>query len=534
MKIPVVWLSYKEDIPCFGYWDMAMLANYFNGRLWKTVNGYEFDHRTGFEGIEDGAVVVFPARAQVDQIDRLNADIASLKWVVLILSGDEEGLFPVDKIEHPNMELWVMSAKPGTRGNPLPNGYTPQTKLLDGMEYGKTQDFYFAGQVTHSRRELCASKLKELEGGTLIETEGFTQGVDHETYMQGLASAKIAPCPSGPVTPDTFRLYEALEAGCIPIVDSKTPGAEYPDYWTHMFGEEPPFPIIRCDYDSLPAYIGELKEKYYANANKVGTWWIKFKRELAYRLDGSIERASGIKSENEQVTILMPSSPLSIHPSTAIIEETISTVRYHLPDAEIIITFDRPDGADEKYDEYIARCLWLCNHKWRNVLPLVFTEHMHQANMAREALPLVKTPVLLYVEHDAPIVTDCEIPVDALVGVVLSGEANVIRLHHEACILPDHEHLMLDTESQMVNGVPLKRTIQWSQRPHFASTAFYRMMIERYFASKEKAFIEDEMHGIVLSAYQHEGVMGWNLFRLYFYAPDGNMKRSYHLDGRKS
>ena len=532
--IPVIWLSYKQNIPARGYWDHALIEDYFSGRLWKTVDRFEFDHKESLEGIDDGAVIVFPARAQADQIDRLNQDIARLKWVVIILTGDEESVFPVDRLEHPNMELWVMSAKPGTRGNPLPNGYTPHTRMLDGMDYAKSQDYFFAGQITHERRELCAAKLKEIEGGTLIETQGFTQGVDHETYMKGLAGAKIAPCPSGPVIPDTFRLYEALEAGCIPIADTKTPGVEYPDYWTHIFGCDPPFPIIRCDYESLPAYIGELKEKYFANANKVGAWWIKFKRDLAYRLDGSIRKVSGIVGTSERVTILMPSSPLRIHPSTAIIEETIATVRHHLPDAEIIITFDRPDGADGRYDEYIARCLWLCNHKWANVLPLIFDEHMHQANMAREALPLVRTPVLLYVEHDAPVVTDYEIPVEALTEAVMSGEANIIRLHHEACILPAHEHLMLDKEPQTICGVPLKRTVQWSQRPHFASTAFYRMMIERYFASKEKAFIEDVMHGIVAEAYTYEGVMGWNLFRLYFYAPEGNMKRSYHLDGRKS
>ena len=35
----------------------------------------------------------------------------------------------------------------------------------------------------------------------------------------------MIPCPSGPATPDSFRLWEALEAGCVPIADGYAPAA---------------------------------------------------------------------------------------------------------------------------------------------------------------------------------------------------------------------------------------------------------------------------------------------------------------------
>lgn len=104
-KIPVSWLTYT-DAPSRGYWDQGMLEDVFNNRMWQT--GYEFDHRESLKGL-DGSVIIFPARNQVKFLDQLNKDIAKLKWVVLFLTGDEESDFPVEKIKHPNIKIWVMS-----------------------------------------------------------------------------------------------------------------------------------------------------------------------------------------------------------------------------------------------------------------------------------------------------------------------------------------------------------------------------------------------------------------------------------------
>jgi hypothetical protein len=59
----------------------------------------------------DGAVIVLPARSQVNYVDQRNADIAQLKWLVLILTGDEEAVFPFEKLNHDNAKLWVMSPR---------------------------------------------------------------------------------------------------------------------------------------------------------------------------------------------------------------------------------------------------------------------------------------------------------------------------------------------------------------------------------------------------------------------------------------
>jgi len=91
--------------------------------------------------------------------------------------------------------------------------------------------------------------------GELYASAGFTEGLVPEVYFEKLASAKAAFASSGPETPDTFRLFEALEAGCVPLADCRVQAGKDntdlgDDYWTWFFGEEPPFPVL-TDYDQL-------------------------------------------------------------------------------------------------------------------------------------------------------------------------------------------------------------------------------------------------------------------------------------------
>lgn len=234
----------------------------------------------------------------------------------------------------------------------------------------------------------------------------------------------------------------------------------------------------------------------------------------------------------DSITILMPTSPIPSHPDTRIIDETIMTIRTHLPTAEIVIMIDGVREEQEEfrknYIEYTRRLLWKCANEWTNVTPLLFEEHTHQAGMTRRALQLVNTPTILFVEHDTPITPDREIPFDHLIDVVKSGQANIVRLHHEALVLDAHRHLMIgEPESN------LWATYQWSQRPHVASTGWYYQMLDSYFPPDAKTMIEDRIYGVLESAYRDQGKAGWDKFRVWLYYPDGDIKRSYHTDGRE-
>jgi hypothetical protein len=98
-------------------------------------------------------------------------------------------------------------------------------------------------------------------------------------------------CPSGVESPDNFRLYEALEAGCLPIVDAFSTNNQTPGFWRYLFGDDIPFPIVSY-WDELPKLLPELLKDYPRNANRCFSWWQLKKREIKYKLLDDVEELS--------------------------------------------------------------------------------------------------------------------------------------------------------------------------------------------------------------------------------------------------
>lgn len=545
MNVPVVWKSYNHQSPNKGYWDQAMVEDLVTNEMWLPVGAATF---VELEDVPEsgGAIVVIPARSNFAYIDKINNDLNKLDWVILFLTGDEENDFNVESIDHKNIIIYIMSPRENIdlkKYRPFGTGYPPQIKEYTKNTPAPDKDlnWFFAGQVTHQRRKECVQQLKVSQlSGTLLETKGFTQGFSPKEYYSYFIRSKVAPCPSGPETPDTFRLFEALELGCVPIADTRVAKGGFTDaYWTFFFGEEPPFPVIR-EYNDLNGYIQDQLDAYPDYNNKVFSWWQLKKRQYSYTLLEDIlylSKEDRVISENthDQITVIIPISAIKSHPNTRILDETIESVRHHLPMSEIILTFDgvRPENESmrKNYNEFIRRVLWKCNHHYKNVLPVIFNEHQHQTGMARAVMGLIKTQLLLYVEQDTPLVTDYEIPFKNIASIIIDGESDVIRLHHEGAIPKEHSHMILGLEHGTIE--PLARTCQWSQRPHVASVAFYKRILSTCFSDNAKSFIEDKMHGVAHNAYLSDGILGWEQYRIHIYYPKGNIKRSYHTDGRE-
>jgi len=232
------------------------------------------------------------------------------------------------------------------------------------------------------------------------------------------------------------------------------------------------------------------------------------------------------------ITIVIATSVIPSHPDTKIIDETISTIRSHFPKNEIILQMDglREERISRKldYDEYKNRVLWKCLHEWDNVLPIIFDEHCHQTTMMKKTINIINTAAMLYVEGDAPITPDCEIDWQKCLDMLEYEKANTIRFHFETFIPKEHSHLMFGLEDGFM------KTAQWSQRPHLSTVKYYKDVILPF--SDDKTFIEDRLHGKIqddILPYDEFDQAGWNQHKLWIYHPEGNIKRSYHLDGRE-
>lgn len=566
LTVPVLWISRHPDILARGYADEGFLEAMLARSTWRPPHPVTFEHHEvrgrRFPHVE-GALVVLPARhhASAEDVAWLRRELRTLQWSVVVLAGDEEWIFPWRSIpESPRQRVWTMQPEQGHErlSGRIPGGWYPgtDTALAAQIEraHERPLDWMFAGQVTHERRQQCVAMLRRLNAdrpgrGLLHETDGYLRGMPQSEYWSLLAGAKVVPCPSGPCTVDTARALEALEAGAVPVVDAIRPRGDQFDYWSLCFGDDHPLITIE-DWSTFPQVMDAILADWTRISNQTFAWWQAWKRRITTQMDTDLRdvaRAPRVARDladrgtpDDRITVLVTTSPIPAHPQTGVIHETIASIREQLPHAQILIGVDgiRPEQAHQRgdYDEYVRRLLWFANNNWHNVLPVLMPEWLHQAGTTRRLLDLVDTDHVLFVEHDTPVCG--QIDWSGICDVIDRGWANAIRLHIESDIIPEWQHLMLDRETRWIaiddahDHVPLRRTVQWWQRPHVASTAFYRDQVMPIFGESSRTMIEDVMYGIVWHAHQDEGEAGWDRWKVWVYTPEGDMRRSRHLDGR--
>tara|TARA_Y100000361_G_scaffold150035_1_gene165099 strand:+ start:910 stop:1824 length:915 start_codon:yes stop_codon:yes gene_type:complete len=89
-------------------------------------------------------------------------------------------------------------------------------------------DFCFVGQIPETGTRDCfkrnLDKLVEDSNGKFkffIEyTDGFSQGLSAEDYKEVIADSKVCLCPQGAHSDETFRFFEAILMGSVPLVES--------------------------------------------------------------------------------------------------------------------------------------------------------------------------------------------------------------------------------------------------------------------------------------------------------------------------
>ena len=257
--IPVGRLAPKDQ------WDQNMLDELFANRMYHT--GCEFSRHEGYPKA-DGCILIIPGRYWFKRCNEISESLSRYQWVLAIRNGDEEDLFDPDRVVHPNIRWWVQSPRPGrdydgarlfgvgwpAHFNTLPNTF-------------RNTPVFLSAQNTHPARNECFDALTDIEGH-IVATDGFTRGMPREEYVANMCAAKIAPAPSGPVTADNFRLFEALQAHTVPIADTK-------EFWNMLF--DPAFPIVD-KYAQLPGYIKDQLRLWPANTNRITAWWMHTKR----------------------------------------------------------------------------------------------------------------------------------------------------------------------------------------------------------------------------------------------------------------
>ena len=257
-------------------WDQNLLNRLFDNTLYPT--GLEFRRVTGYPNT-DGAILIIPGRYWHDQTNKISEAIAKYQWVLAIRTGDEENQLDPEKVFHRNIKWWIQTPRQPYEDSRLFGvGFPPHFNTV--TDHDRTVDVFLSGQNTHTRRNDCFTAMANTRGDNVVEeTAGFTAGMPPSEYTDLMCSAKVAPAPSGAVSPDSFRLYEALEAHTVPIADDVSPVYKSAGYWRMLFPDAP-FPIL-SSYKQLPGYVEDQIASWPANTNRIAAWWIGKKREMS-------------------------------------------------------------------------------------------------------------------------------------------------------------------------------------------------------------------------------------------------------------
>lgn len=289
MSVPV-W-TYPKDSA--GSWDMGIVHE----MLGPLGEDEPWDLK------QTGGVVILAGQHCVNDAEQLAKDIGEMPWCLTVVCSDEEALFPVELLprdEHHTIWGQYHARPEFERVIPIgtPPGTTEVLAKIEATHPTRMGDVFFGGQDTHERRHELLDVMKDMACDsvrygnlTWAATTGFREGLSQDRYLAAMRDTRIAPCPSGPHSLDSFRLYEALAAGALPVVELCTPHGDERGFWDAMFGPGNPLPQVWSWHELVDlAPYWKQGIVWGPRRDEVREWWAQYRKRLAWDFAETIDR----------------------------------------------------------------------------------------------------------------------------------------------------------------------------------------------------------------------------------------------------
>lgn len=268
----VVW--YKANR---GNWDCGLLLNVFEKHPDKFTQ-----HNTVESPSFDRAIVIITGRPDVVPLRKYLETIGS---GVVVLTSEEDAYFDWKAAIPQHLEIWTQYYSPSKEGIKTRLLLGAPNRLKDykiNLDLPKKYLWSFVGQVQNPSRQACVEVLNGLPDGFLHIADGFggLNGLNYQDYLDVCCESKFVICPAGSMCVDSFRLYEAMECGAIPITEARAPRDKSSfNYWDEVYPE---------NRLSLVSSWDDFKN-YNLNSTPIpadvqNEWWLIYKRDLEQKL----------------------------------------------------------------------------------------------------------------------------------------------------------------------------------------------------------------------------------------------------------
>ena len=535
------------------------------------------DYEDEYSCILDGSIIIHDEYNN-GRNEEFCKYIQKMNGVILFNVADEEFVFQnFDAIKHSTFN-WRQTYNKNkehlyNETTYVPWGYRDKTFEAIDKKYinynNRTLSWSFMGNTRDKNRLDMCDNLQYIGKNEILKTLTYGSGYNVDDYFKILCSSMIAPCPSGHVSNDALRFFEAMEAGCLPIIEKKHFISEYDtNNWYKLF-DDPVLPFVMVDdWTDGKKQIEELLNDKFLLMKKRNlsiAYWCIHKYILSAKLLNQIKYIKNLNILNNNdkiddiyscnyinrkqnlnintlVTIIITTSFLKTHPDTSLIIDVVDSIKKYseLKYSNIIITCDGCKFDDQKniYEEYKTNLidLTLHNNNFKNILLIFNDENIGQANCIKKAFKYVETEQILMVEHDC--VLQPNLDLNGIINVIhkYPNKYKHINLSHEKSIYDENGEKFsfanCGTDIEYIDGVPLLKTLSWSMRPHFALTKYYKNFILNFFSDESYAYLENiiypiEINRCILDSKNHDD------FGTYVYCPSpGKMLGHIHYDKR--
>jgi hypothetical protein len=269
-----------------GSWLKFLLGDHFHSAI--------YHDETDFPIVDNSLLIAGYNTSYKPHLNRLIEN--NFNFAVLVLSDE----FLQDQCEY----IQKKECKFVIRNYIHPSLYKNEKVLHVGLGFKKNFDKYvvrnefaerdltwsFIGSIHGNSRNESVNTFKQLEGGFVHITKHFNSDdyLSTEKYCDILCRSCYAICPQGHANNDTFRIYEALEAGAIPVVLKNSESHPFnPSYWYYLFPGEKDLPFVMADSweDALKIAQNDIARSFTSiRLKQCQLFWEKWKSTWKYQV----------------------------------------------------------------------------------------------------------------------------------------------------------------------------------------------------------------------------------------------------------
>ena len=196
--------------------------------------------------------------------------------VFLFHLGDEFGIHDLSYIYNKCNYIWrpFCSSKyfSNEKVKCIPLGY--KSGVLNKKKSNRKYKWAFTGTPHKSSRHDLLFQFSDIEPFFCHKTDKFDRkNISVDDMNDVLSLAEFIPCPYGFFHPETYRVFEALECGCIPIVENAY------EYYDRLFPNNP-FIKINKWIDAKAMLKGWSKDQVKKKSEECSLWWKKEKSDI--------------------------------------------------------------------------------------------------------------------------------------------------------------------------------------------------------------------------------------------------------------